>query len=908
MSMRFAVVGAAVRLPGVPDLDRMRRDLDSGATHFDTVSAAQAAASGLPARDAEHENYVPIASVLPGAEDFDREFFGLTEAEARWTDPQQRLLLTLTHEALESTGLDLSGRRVGAYVTLSASSYLRGRIPRSERIGPARVDYRRLLGNDRDFAASRLAYRFGFTGPAITVQSACSSSLVAVHQACAGLAFGDADAAVVGAVSLKFPQSQGYIHEPGGVQSPTGTSRPFDAAADGTIRGSGGGVVIVRRLDDALADGDPVLAVIAGSAVNNDGSARMGYTAPSATGQAEVLSAALRRAGIGPDEVGYVEAHGTGTPLGDPIEFRALSQAYPASSDRAEPCYLGSAKANYGHLDVAAGMVGLLKAVLVLDAGRIFPQPGFTEVNPGVPLASSAFAISPAGVDRPGLRYAAVSSFGMGGTNAHVVLEHSPRETVPVNGPVEIVLSARSAEGLSAYRERLSVFVSGLADPSVADIAATLQRRTRHRDHVWSTRVDSAEELVQQLFSDDSAVGEPASAGKATARGNRIWLPPAPLDTTHYGLPLVVGEDSDSGIDHRIADHRTGNRADRTVRPVGRSAEIREYFLQLVTEELGGEIDERTDFFAAGGESMALVAIVGKMTDRFGFRADFDRLDGTTAVGEMIRVLAATAEPSAAAPLTFGPGAPLIHLYPPAGGTNYCYAALSRLLPDIGLAAFRAQRTPAGTVEEIAAACVEDLRRRGELEQAPILGGYSFGGNVAFEIARQLEESGELPPGRVVMIDSFAPEAFRGGDGSADRAAAQVEQELRAMMGGRAEGWDVDGAGARVLDVFGDTWLANSRALTRYRPSGSISTPITLLRAVRPLAADRARALGIDPSRTAAWDRYTTGGLRVVDVPGDHYSLFTDPAELSVTAAVFGYVLRGLRSGRISRREEVAAS
>ncbi|UGT62036.1 beta-ketoacyl synthase N-terminal-like domain-containing protein [Nocardia asteroides] len=858
----FAIVGAALALPGVEDLDRFRADLLAGTTHFGPVPRVLA-----------DDNEVPVASVLPEAELFDREFFGLTATEARWTDPQQRLLLRLAHEALESTGIARSGARIGVYATASASTWLHGRVAAAEP-GPARVDYRALLGNDRDFLATRIAYRLGCTGPALTVQSACSSSLVALHQACLGLAFGDADTAVVGAASLAFPQEQGYLHEAGGILSATGRSRPFDAAADGTVRGSGGGVVVVRRLADARADGDPVLAVIAGSAINNDGAQRMAYSAPAVGGQRDVLAAALDRAGITPGAVGYLETHGTGTPLGDPIEFRALSRAY--ADPAARRCYLGAAKAGYGHLDVAAGMVGLLKAVLVLRGGTIFPQPAFTAPNPAIPLADSRFAFATEPVPVADLEYAAVSSFGMGGTNGHVVLRRAEaRAPGPAEGgPVPVVVSARSADGLRAYRQRLAEYLRANPELAVRDIAATLDRRVRH-EHVWSGSAVSAADLAEQLALEPvtgsvAARPAPVTGTAEPGAGERIWLPPSPLNPQRLTLPLLAAPAPAPEDDAHAL------------------------FVRLAVAELGGAADEDTDFFAAGGESMTLVALVGTLTDSIGFRVDFDALDGVSRIGDLAAILAGQARAKQTpAPggdlLVLGAGEPLIYLYPPAGGTNFGYTALQRAAPRLTLAAFRAVRG-AHTVEEIAAACLRTLRERGAVSPELVLGGYSFGGNVAFEMARQLDADG-TPPAGLVLIDSFPPQAFGAEPVDPEALSREVGAIARTAA---AELPGTDPAG--VLAAFESLWLANTKALRAYRPATPISVPITVLRAEIPLTPARARAVGIDPATGTDWSRWTRADVRTFDTPGDHYTVLTEQPCRAAAAELLERALRTRRT------------
>ena len=330
--MEFAIIGVAIRLPGVGDIDEFHTSLLAGRSGLREVSPEDSLRNGVTEAEIANPRYVPVASPVECAELFDREFFGMTAGEAASIDPQHRLLLTLAHEALESSGLDRAAQRIGIYTSTTLSAHY---LQRSETDGSLAISYKSMLGNDKDFCSARIAYKLGLTGPAIAVQSACSSSLVAVHQACGALAFGDADAAIVGGVSVSIPQLRGYLYQEGGVLSPTGQCRPFDSASNGTLKGNGGGAVVLRRLDDAIADGDPILGVISGSAVNNDGRDRMGFTAPSVRGQQQVIGAALERAGIDATDVRYIETHGTGTQLGDPIEFRALASVYDSGPDLA---------------------------------------------------------------------------------------------------------------------------------------------------------------------------------------------------------------------------------------------------------------------------------------------------------------------------------------------------------------------------------------------------------------------------------------------------------------------------------------------------------------------------------------------------------------------------------------------
>lgn len=879
----IAVVGAAVALPGVTDLDELFTDLASGASHLTALTDEDVKASGIDQRVYNHDNYVGVGVPLDRAEFFDRDLFNMTRAEALWTDPQQRLLLTLTREALDCAAIDAATERVGVWTTTTTSSYLWGRVDADDLPSPAEVDYRSLLGNDRDFAATRIAYKLGLTGPAMSVQSACSSALVALHQAVLALAFGDAQVAVVAAASLKFPQQTGYVHQAGGILSRTGQSRPFDASADGTVQGSGGGVVVLRPLADAIEHGDDVLAVIAGSAVNNDGSKRMGFSAPSAAGQQDVVTQALRRAGTAPDDIGYIETHGTGTPIGDPIEFRALERVY--GTDRTSPCFLGAAKANFGHLDVAAGMVGLLKTILSVRNGIVFTQPAFGEINPAIELSNSVFEIPRQNTEVPDLRWAAVSSFGMGGTNAHVIVRRAdtPAASSTPHGPATVTLSARTNEALTDYRSRLARFLRAHDTIALHDVATTLAAR-RRSDARWVVTVASTEELINQLI--DPATEGVAGTSEANAPrlpsppgARRTWLPPSPASGESYLLPLI-------------------NRFTK-MSPTAPETDIEELFRAFVADELGADrVDATTDFFEAGGESVALVSIVGKLADATGFRVDLDALDGVTEVGAMATILADQAARSRTPSddlLTFGSGRPHIYLYPPAGGTNFCYHAIHQHMPRHTLAAFRAVRE-VDSVESIAAECVATLAKGGGAVNGVVLGGYSFGGNVAVEMCRQLIDDHGVYPARVVLLDSFAPQAFAGARDNTQGVADHVDRIVAEMVAGDRSYGDVDKAPA--LAAFRAVWQANTRALAAYRPEHPIATPITLLRATTPLHERYAAALGIDVGQVDQWHRWTTGSVHTVDVPGDHYSIVTDAKNRAALAARMAAALADNQPGR----------
>ncbi|MCW3610637.1 non-ribosomal peptide synthetase/type I polyketide synthase [Burkholderia cenocepacia] len=476
----IAVIGMAGRFCGAPDVQAFWDNLLDGVESTLHFSDELLAEHGADAPTRAQPDFVRLGNRLEDAEAFDAEFFGYSAREAALMDPQQRLFLECAWAAAEAAGYGAArGARVGVFASAGTSHYLLDNVyPRRRELKLENIQW--LLGNGRDFLATRVAYKLDLAGPAVSVETACSSSLVAVHAACASLRAGDCEMALVGGVSLEA-EYYGYRPMPDSIISTDGRCRPFDADASGTTGGSGCAVVMLKPLAKALEDGDHVHAVIRGSAINNDGAGKVSYTAPSVAGQADVIAAALRDADVPAHTIGYVEAHGTGTRLGDPVEFRALTQAYAPNGawPDGRRCALGSLKANLGHLDAAAGIVGFVKAVLAVEHGALPPMPHFTKPNPEIDLDGSPFHVNTercAWPDAPWPRRAGVSSFGIGGTNAHVIVEAPPSRPSPDatdDGVQVLPLSARTPAALRRMRRRLAAHLR-TSSARLSDVALSL--------------------------------------------------------------------------------------------------------------------------------------------------------------------------------------------------------------------------------------------------------------------------------------------------------------------------------------------------------------------------------------------------------------------------------------------------
>ncbi|MBS2547774.1 aminotransferase class III-fold pyridoxal phosphate-dependent enzyme [Catenulispora sp. NL8] len=504
MNRAVAIIGTAFRFPGADTAEQFWQTIRDGAVHIRRFTEDDFARAGVPEQDYREPDFVGSSALLDGIAQFDAEYFGISGREAEVTDPQQRLLLECCHHALEDAGYaqPQPGTRVGVYASTGYRLYtMQNYLANNLTVAGWSPDWASgkqvQVGNAPDFAAARVAFRLGLTGPAMSVQTACSSSLVSVHLAARALIAEDADLAVVGSAALHLPQVSGHRHMPGSTISPTGGLRPFDADADGTVGGNGVAAVVLKRLDDALAAGDAIRAVIIGSDVSNDGAGKRGFAAPGVDGQREAAVRALRDAGVPAESIGYLEAHGTGTVKGDPIEYEALSSAYRSSSGATGFCELGTIKGNIGHLDACAGLAALIKAVLVLEHGEIPLLAGHTRINPTIAAADGPFTISPRSRPWPqtgGPRRAAVHSVGMGGTNAHVILQEAPPPAArrADAAPVAVLpLSAHTDGALrdvaEAYRRALTESSTGdqsSADRSrSADVVTTAALGRRHRRH-----------------------------------------------------------------------------------------------------------------------------------------------------------------------------------------------------------------------------------------------------------------------------------------------------------------------------------------------------------------------------------------------------------------------------------------
>ena len=518
----IAIVGIAVRMPGAADVRQFWENLKTGKESISLFNKEEMMAAGVSAEMIDLPNYVAAKGILEGVELFDANFFGIAPREAELMDPQHRVLMECAWAAMEDAGYvpEKYPGRIAVFTSAGMNTYLPVNLMSNPDLLEQVGGFELSIYNDKDFVPTRIAYSMNIKGPAIDIGTACSSSLVSTHLACQHLLTYQSDMALVGGITIHLPQKVGHLHEAGSAYSPDRHCRPFDSTQSGLIDGNGAAVIIVKRLEDAINDGDKIHALIRGSAINNDGSDKVGYAAPSVNGQAEAILEALAVAEVEPDSISYIEAHGTSTPLGDPIELAALTQAYRTGTDRTGFCGIGSVKSNIGHVDKAAGLAGLIKTTLALEHELLPPSLNWKAPNPKLQIEKTPFYVvhEPQAWTRSAQpRRAGISSFGVGGTNAHAILEEAPlaEPSSPGRARQLITLSAKTKHGLSDYAKNLAIHLAHNPDINIADVASTLARGRKAFSQRLAFTCQSAQDAVEILKAEKYQLSEDNNVSNA---------------------------------------------------------------------------------------------------------------------------------------------------------------------------------------------------------------------------------------------------------------------------------------------------------------------------------------------------------------------------------------------------------
>lgn len=503
--LEIAIIGMSGRFPGAKNIDQFWDNLKNSVESITFFTDDELLNAGVAKELLSNPKFVKAGALLGDVDRFDASFFGFSPREAEILDPQQRILLEGAWEALENAGYDPETYQglIGVYVGAGLNTYMLNLLG-DRQVLESNSSLQLALANDKDYLATRISYKLNLKGSSITVQTACSTSLVAVHMACQSLLNYDTDIALAGGVSVRVPHRGGYLYDEGSILSPDGHCRAFDEKANGTVFGNGMGLVVLKRLKHALEDGDYIHAVIKGSAINNDGSVKVGFTAPSVEGQAKVIADALSVAGIDKESISYIETHGTGTALGDPIEIEALQEVFGRTAGIIK---IGSVKTNIGHLDTAAGVTGLIKTVMALKHKQIPASLNFQKPNPQIQFSNTPFEVNTRLIPwepKAGVRRAGVSSFGMGGTNAHVIVEEAPvRSSEPSKRPYQLILlSAKTGSALGEATDNLVRHLKTSPVINLADVAYTTavgRRSFTHRRFVVARDAVHTAEMLEAL-------------------------------------------------------------------------------------------------------------------------------------------------------------------------------------------------------------------------------------------------------------------------------------------------------------------------------------------------------------------------------------------------------------------------
>ncbi|HET8842266.1 MAG TPA: type I polyketide synthase, partial [Ktedonobacteraceae bacterium] len=518
----LAIIGMSGRFPGASNIEEFWQNVAGGIKSIRFFTDEELLAADIDPAFLRQPNYVKAGGVLEKVDYFDASFFGYTRREAELLDPQHRLFMECAWEALEDAAYypqDYPGL-IGIFAGCGFSTYLANNLyynaPLKELVSQFQID----IGNEHDSLVSAISYRFNLKGPSVAVQTFCSTSLVAVHSACQSLFTYECDLALAGGVAITVPQRTGYSYEEGGILSPDGECRTFDARAQGSVMGDGLGVVVLKRFSEAVEDGDHIYAVIRGSAINSSGSMRVSYTAPGLHGQKEVIAEALGHADVSAETINYIEAHGTATPMGDAVELAAMIKAFEAQTQKKQFCAIGSVKPNVGHLDRASGVTGLIKTTMALTHRQLPPSVNFERAHPDIGLENSPFFVNTVlrewSANQDGTpRRAGVSSFGLGGVNAHVVLEEAPLQEVSEapcpscsSRPWQLLLfSAKTETALQASGQRLAAHLRKHEELALADIAYTLQVGRGVFNYRRAVICQNREEAIEALAAVDDPAG-----------------------------------------------------------------------------------------------------------------------------------------------------------------------------------------------------------------------------------------------------------------------------------------------------------------------------------------------------------------------------------------------------------------
>nr|WP_304321175.1 beta-ketoacyl synthase N-terminal-like domain-containing protein [Bifidobacterium catenulatum] len=936
----IAIIGFSGLYPDADSPQQLYRNLLDGRNSIVRFSDSELRRSGIDEATIHDPSYKPFGTRLRRYKYFDNEFFGMTPAEAQITDPQHRIFLQCSYQALQHAGYDPFHivDQVGVFACLSDSTYVRNNLTTSGRITPDGYDYATLIGNSADFLATRVSYKLNLTGPSLAMQTACSSSLTCLNYAIHSLESNECDIAVVGGVGLVLPHMAGYTHLNGSTFSASGTVSPFDRSADGMVRSSGCSVIVIQKLDDALRDHNHVHAIVEGIGINNDGNRKIGFTAPSVQGQVDVIRKALSKTHLTMNDICYVETHGTGTALGDPIEFRGIQDGYE-TKHRTDNLLIGSVKANIGHLDAAAGITGVIKVVMSLSNGILPRQINYHTPNPHLAIDASHIGIPAHNVPLTNAQsHMAVTALGLGGTNVHCILsKFDDASTAKITdhcitastAPVVIVLNAVNDRYLRQLCLSVAQYIRAHT-PSLEDIAYTCYRRLGELPNRICFSIGDVDDLALSLEDYAACHVVPACHNELARQwlenGRNDILKPLIPEGKVVPLPYLMFQGKEFWVKPSCKIYSKTSNNPVPTKSSGTS--ILDEIIRIWSEFIGVQVHSDDRFSDLCSDSLTAVSIAAQIGATLNLDVDptlLQIMDTPARLAKHLRVPGQTV-PSII-PISTGGQASSLYMIHPAGGSIFCYRKLFDNLDvpfNVFGIAFPQDMEPVSSVQDMAKRYACYIMDHHDLQQPLVLGGYSLGGNLALAVASELRRNG-VQVKELIFIDSIVPEAYAQSQLSM-RDYVNHFPEIWGFITGNGRGDIFDTHNFQTLDhairelrtrgsipeTFTDSvikrmfhvWVANHQALCDQHLLPDMDVGITLLYARQPLSDAAYKFVRMQPYRAEQWTRYCKA-LHVVPIPGDHYSIFSDPDNSATLRRVLHDELQ-IISARMLHKENCA--
>lgn len=773
----IAIVGMSGRFPGASNLGEFWDIISQGKESITRFSKETLEQRGVSSESINSPQYVKARGILKDIELFDANLFGIPLHEAQLTDPQHRLFLECSFEALENAGCcpEKYNGSIGVFGGTARSTYFLHHLLPNTDLMKTMGDYLIRIGNEPDFFTTKVSYKLNLKGPSLCIQTACSTSLVSICIACNHLLTYQCDMALAGGASIFSPQESGYFHQTGMIFSPDGHCKPFEASAQGTVPSNGVGVVVLKRLEDALADRNHIYAIIRGYGINNDGLEKIGYSAPSASGQAAAIESAIAMAGIDPETISFVEAHGTATFLGDPVEIKGLTKAFRQFTDKQKFCALSSVKSNMGHCMEAAGVAGFINAILALNEKQIPPLNHFKDLNPEINLDESPFYISKAlekWATENFPRRACVSSFGIGGTNAHVILEEAPAPTSASksNKPQLLILSAKTSSALDKIASNLGNFFTNHPHLSLADVAYTLQIGRKDFEYRRALVCRNLEEAIEMLLNRENTGQlhteeeiKLAEIGKSWVAGtpfdwsdlykdlnhnempSRIVLPTYPFEKKRYWIDLPV-KVAPLAKATEMQNSPSISTLETTLLSIWKT------LLQIETISLND------NFFSIGGDSLLALQVIHEIEEKMNYHLTLQMFYQNPTINSILQVVKSQVnELSTLVTLRAHTNPTPLFLIHGIDGNIFSYHLLAKFItfpgPIIGIQAKSMLKKNIESIASFYIAEIQKIQPRGPY----FICGFSFGGIIAFEMAKQLEQISQQI-GFLGIIDAVPPQ------------------------------------------------------------------------------------------------------------------------------------------------------